>query len=401
MDNIELVKEISRQSASKIVLIVMDGLGGLPDPATGKTELETARHPNLDKLAVGGICGLTEPVALGITPGSAPGHLALFGYDPVRYNIGRGALEAVGVDFDLKPGDVAARGNFCSVDAAGLITDRRAGRITTEQSAALTRLLDGMEIEGIKVFVQPVRDYRFIVVFRGDGLGAELEDSDPQLTGIPPRPVVALDAPSEHAAHIANEFIARAKKVLSGHHPANMLLLRGFATRPHLPSMQQIYKLKPAAVASYPMYRGLARLAGMDVLKTGVTVADEFTTLLESYDDFDFFFLHVKGADSAGEDGDFMRKASVIEEFDKELPRLMVKQPDVIMVGGDHSTPARLKAHSWHPVPFLLHSRYCRADNARGFGESECLKGCLGVFPATNAMPLAMANAFKLEKFGA
>lgn len=401
MNNLELIKELARPSPTRIVLLVIDGLGGLPHPATGKTELETASTPNLDKLAAAGVCGLSDPVGSGITPGSAPGHLALFGYDPVSFNIGRGALEAIGVDFDLQPGDVAARGNFCTVDKAGLITDRRAGRLATEKSAELCQLLDGLVIENVTILVRPVQEHRFITVFRGDSLSPDVSDTDPQQAGLAPRVVVAANPEAARLAGIANQFIARAKTTLSQRHPANMILLRGFSRRPHFPAMPEIYQLKPAAIASYPMYRGLARLVGMTILQTGTHIEDEFRTLTQHYSNHDFFFLHIKGADTAGEDGDFARKVSIIEQVDSALSGLISLEPDVIVVTGDHSTPALLKAHSWHPVPTLLYSKWCRPDRVKEFSESACVAGGLGRFPATQIMPLAMANALKLNKFGA
>jgi len=399
--NLERIKEIAQLSPSKIVLLVIDGLGGLPDPETGKTELETANTPNLDQLAAKGICGLTDPVGPGITPGSSPGHLALFGYDPVSHNIGRGVLEAIGIDFQLQPGDVAARGNFCTMDEKGLITDRRAGRISTEKCTELSRLLDGRLIDGVKVFVSPVREHRLVVVFHGDGLAPEVSDSDPQQLGVTPKPVTALSPEAGKLASVANQFMTQAKTLLAEHYPSNMVLLRGFSKHPHFPSMSEIYKLKPAAIVSYPMYRGLAKLVGMEVLKTGTTIEDEITTLKQSYTDYDFFYLHIKGTDSAGEDGDFERKVRVLEQIDNTLPELISLEPDVIVVTGDHSTPALLKGHSWHPVPILLYSRWCRCDRVSEFSESACVSGGLGRFPATQVMPLAMANALKLTKFGA
>jgi 2,3-bisphosphoglycerate-independent phosphoglycerate mutase len=400
MDNLELIKKISIPSPSKIVLLVIDGLGGLPDPKTGKTELETASTPNLDRLAA--ICGLIDPVGPGITPGSTPGHLALFGYDPVKHSeISRGVVEALGIDFDLKPKDIAARGNFCTVDKTGVVTDRRAGRIPTEKCIELCQLLDGIRIDGVKLFVRPVKEHRFAVIFRGEGLAPGVSDSDPQQTRVAPREVKAEQAAARRTAEIANEFIEKARKILAGHHPANMVILRGFSHKPKLPTMSDIYKLKPAAIAVYPMYRGLAKLVGMQLLKTGTTVKEEFDTLKQNYADYDFFFIHIKGTDSAGEDGDFDRKASVIEEIDKALPALTGLKPDVIVVSGDHSTPALLKSHSWHPVPVLLYSKWCHADRVGEFSESACTMGGLGRFPATQIMPLAMANALKLNKFGA
>jgi len=401
MDSLELIRGLSRPSPTKIVLLVIDGLGGLSHPQTGKTELETANTPNLDQLAAKSICGLIDPISPGITPGSTPGHLALFGYDPIKFNIGRGVVEAMGIDFDLKPGDIAARGNFCTVDKAGLITDRRAGRISTEKCAELCQLLDGLAIDGVKLFVLPVREHRFVVVFRGKGLAPEVSDSDPQQLGVTPGVVIALNPQADMMSVVANKFIAQARTVLVKHHPTNMLLLRGFSQRPHLPTMAEVYKLKPAAIACYPMYRGLAKLVGMQVLETGAAITDEMAALKKNYADYDFFFLHVKGTDSAGEDGDFERKVKLIEEADKALPVLTSLKPEVIVVTGDHSTPALLKGHSWHPLPLALYSEWCRPDRVGEFSESTCISGGLGRFPATQVMPLAMANALKLAKFGA
>ncbi len=401
MDKLELMKEISTTSPTKIVLLVIDGLGGLPSPKTGKTELETASTPNLDRLANKGVCGLIDPVGPGITPGSTPGHLALFGYDPVKFNIGRGVVEALGIDFNLQPGDIAARGNFCTVDKAGLVTDRRAGRISTEKCAELCRLFDGLMIDGVKLLVSPVREHRFIAVFRGKGLAPDVSDSDPQQVGVAPKAIIALNIQAEMMANTANKFMAQAKIVLAEHNPANMLLLRGFSRRPKLPTMPEVYKLKPVAIAGYPMYRGLARLVGMEVIESGTGIKQKFATLKENYNDYDFFFVHIKGADSAGEDGDFERKVRIIEEVDGTLPTLTSLAPDVIVVTGDHSTPALLKGHSWHPVPVLLHSKWCYPDKVERFSESACLSGGLGRLPATQIMPLAMANALKLNKFGA
>jgi len=396
-----LMKQLSRSSASRIILLVMDGIGGLPHPDTGRTELETARTPNLDALAAGGVCGLADPVGPGITPGSAPGHTALFGYDPLTAEIGRGVLEAVGIDFDLQASDVAARGNFCTVDENGLVTDRRAGRISTEQCTELSSLLDGMTFEDTEVIVRPVREHRFVVVFRGKDLVPDVTESDPQQVRVAPVPVRAVSPEAEKMAATARRFIERAAEILAGQHHANMVLLRGFSSRPRMESLTDICRLKPAAVASYPMYRGLARLVGMDVLQTGSTVEEEFETVAERYSDYDFFFVHVKGTDSAGEDGDFDRKVRTIEGVDAALPVLLDLRPEVIVVTGDHSTPAVLKAHSWHPVPVLLSSPWCRPDGAAEFSESACVLGGLGRFPATQIMPLAMAHALKLSKFGA
>jgi 2,3-bisphosphoglycerate-independent phosphoglycerate mutase len=401
MDNLELMREISIATPSKIVMVVIDGLGGLPDPPTGRTELETARTPNLDALAAQGICGLADPVAPGVTPGSGPGHLALFGYDPVSCNIGRGVLEAVGIDIELGPEDVAARGNFATVDEKGIITDRRAGRISTEKCAELCKILDGMTINRVHIKVYPVREHRFVVIFRGEGLVPDVTESDPSRTGVTPLDIKAESPAAARLADIATSFIAEAKIRLTNHHPANMVLLRGFSKRPHFPTMQEIYKLSPLAIAVYPMYRGLARLVGMEVATTGTTLEDEFATLEQHYADHDVFFLHVKWTDTAGEDGDFARKVRVLEEIDAAMPGLTALAPDVLVVAGDHSTPAVLRGHSWHPVPVLLSAKYCRPDAVTAFSEPACLAGGLGRIASTHVMPLAMANARKLTKYGA
>jgi len=401
MDNQELIKTLSHPTSSRIVMLVFDGLGGLPLPETGKTELETAKTPNLDRLAAEGICGLSDPVAPGITPGSAPGHLALFGYDPIKYEIGRGVLEATGIDFAVQPGDVAARGNFCTVDSNGLVTDRRAGRISDDKCAELCKILDGQHIDGIEVIVRPVRGHRFVAIFRGEGLSPEVSDSDPQQVGLLPLDITAQNIDSVKLANIANKFVVSARELLAEQHPANMVLLRGFSGEPGFPSMKDIYKLNPAAVAGYPMYRGLARLVGMKTLDTGPGINDVFATVKEYYEKYDFFFLHYKPTDAAGEDGDFGRKVKVIEEVDSALLQLLALKPDVLVVTGDHSTPAVLKAHSWHPVPVLLNSRFCRADSVDNFSESSCARGGLGRISSVDIMPLVMANALKLKKFGA
>jgi 2,3-bisphosphoglycerate-independent phosphoglycerate mutase len=387
---------------TKIVLIVMDGLGGLPLEPGGKTELETAHTPNLDALAAQSALGLTLPVRPGITPGSGPGHLGIFGYDPVEYEIGRGALEALGVDLELGPDDLAARGNFCSVNAAGVLTDRRAGRLPTDMSQELAQLLRTIQIDGVEFFIEPVKEHRFAFVMRGAGLGDALTDTDPQKTGVPTLAVQALAPDSEKAAWIANQFIEQVRKLLADRSPANMILLRGFGKFPALPQYRDIFGLNAAAISVNGMYRGVARLVGMQVLDVGGTgIEDEFATLEKNWNDFDFFYLHVKQTDTAGEDGDFYRKARVIEQVDALMPRLMALKPDVVIVSGDHSSPAALKFHSWHPVPTLLYGRYVRADGIAEFGERACLHGSLGILPAKDVMPIALANAGRIAKYGA
>lgn len=401
MIDLEKIRDIAVPTASRILLIVLDGLGGLPHQKTGKTELESAKTVNLDQLAKEGICGMVDPVGPGITPGSAPGHLALFGYDPVAFTVGRGVLEALGIDLELKEGDVAARGNFCTVDGNGIITDRRAGRITTDQCAKLCQMLDGITIEKVKISTVPVREHRFVAVFHGDRFSSALGDSDPQQVGVSPKAVASLASGASKSVRIVNKFISKAQETLSSQEPANMILLRGFSNYPEFPRMHEVFGLKPAAIASYPMYRGLAKLVGMDTLPAGQTMEDGFFTLVEHYKSYDFFFVHIKATDSAGEDGDFARKVKVIEEFDRTLPRFLSLKPEVVIVTADHSTPAVLKGHSWHPVPFLLHSRWCRPDGVVEFSERACIGGALGRFEAKHIMPLALANALKLKKYGA
>jgi 2,3-bisphosphoglycerate-independent phosphoglycerate mutase len=401
MIGLEHMKKISRTSPSKIVLLIIDGVGGLPNPETGKTELESARKPNLNRIARDSLCGLIDPISPGITPGSAPGHLAIFGYDPVKYNIGRGVAEALGIDVKLKPDDIAARGNFCTVDDQGIITHRRAGRLSTDKNTILCRLLNNIAIGGAEISVLPVKEHRFVLILRGEALSPELADSDPQQVGLAPKKIEALSPQAQKTARIVNEFVSQARSLLQGKAPANMVLLRGFSRRPDIPSIPEIYKLKPAAIATYPMYRGLARLVGMQVLPGGESITEQLNSLRHYYADYDFFFVHFKSTDTRGEDGDFRAKVQAIEELDNALPSLLSLEPEVLIITGDHSTPATLATHSWHPVPFMLKSKWCRPDNVAEFSEQACLAGGMGRFPATEIMPLAMANALKLDKFGA
>jgi 2,3-bisphosphoglycerate-independent phosphoglycerate mutase len=399
--NLELLRELSVPSDTKILLLVIDGLGGLPN-ASGRSELEQANIPQLDRLARESLCGLTLPVAYGVTPGSGPGHLALFGYDPERFTVGRGVLEALGIDFDLGPTDVAARGNFCTVDVDGRIVDRRAGRIATEQSAPLCEQLARIQVPGVQVFVEPVRDHRFVLVLRGEGLSDKVTETDPQREGQHPLPVRATAPEADATAKLLNDWIAQAQHILYGQDRANMLTLRGIARHPAMPSIVETCKFRAAAIAAYPMYRGLAKLVGMDVLRTGAAFPDEMETLKQHWDEYDFFFIHFKRADAAGEDGDFQAKIAALEEVDTYIDALHQMQADVFMVAGDHSTPAVVAGHSWHPVPFLLHAaRFTPGDEGEAFNEKACLHGSLGTFPAREVLSIAMAYAGRLTKYGA
>ena len=398
----DIIQKLVKPADSKVILLVMDGLGGLPTHAEDFTELEKANTPNMDRLAREGVCGLHQPIGPGITPGSGPSHLALFGYDPIRYQVGRGVLAALGINFDLQDGDVAARGNFCTVNSNGKVTDRRAGRIPTEKNQELCEKLRKIEVPGVEVFIDTVKEYRFLLVMRGENLSGELADTDPQSTGLQPLPPEPITSEAEHTADLVRQFIEKAGEVLSDDAPANMVLMRGFSKKPDWPAFPDVFGVKPAAIAAYPMYRGVSRLVGMDILETGEKLADEIDTLEKHWEDYDFFYFHVKKIDSAGEDGDFDRKASLIESVDESVPRIMKLNPDVVLVTGDHSTPSFMKYHSWHPVPVLLWSKYCRNDPVNRFGERACMAGGLGPrIPATDLMPLMMANAGRLEKFGA
>ena len=398
---LDVIAPLVVPNETKIVLLSLDGLAGLPHPDTGQTELETARIPHLDRLAAEGACGLLRHVGPGITPGSGPGHLGLFGYDPLRYRVGRGVLEALGIEFDLRPGDVAARGNFCTVDEAGRITDRRAGRISTDLCRELTARLQGIRLPGVELFVEPVKEHRFALVLRGSGLSGRLSETDPQMQGQPPLPVRALEPAAARTAEIVNRFVAEARRLLAGATPANMVLLRGFDQLPELPRFTETMRLRAGAIAAYPMYRGLARLVGMEVLKTGSGFADEVATLEERWHDYDFFFLHYKDTDKAGEDGDFGAKVAALERLDGFVPRLRDLGPDVLVVTGDHASPSILAGHGWQPVPVVLWSRYAGADPVTAFAERTCAAGTLGILPAHHLMPLVMANALRLTKFGA
>jgi 2,3-bisphosphoglycerate-independent phosphoglycerate mutase len=401
MDIHHLTRRLQEKNHSKIVMLVPDGIGGLPMEPGGPTELEAARHPNLDHLAQQGVLGLHHPVLPGITPGSGPGHLGIFGYDPLQYEIGRGALEATGIGFPLTDQDVAVRGNYCTLNDQGLITDRRAGRIPTEESTPLAKLLATIQIPGVEIFVEPVREHRFVLVMRAPGLGGNVLDTDPQATGVPPLPPRPTDEASRRTAELAAEFIDRARDLLRDQPKANGLTLRGFAPKPVLPPYQEVYGLRAAAIAVYPMYKGLAHLVGMKIVGQPQTLADQVDLLHAVWQDYDFFFLHFKYTDSAGEDGNFPAKVKRIEDFDAVIPRIIALNPHVLIVTGDHSTPAKLKSHSWHPVPVLLVSDTCRPDQCRTFTESAALSGGLGQFEAKYLMLLALAHAGRLGKFGA
>jgi 2,3-bisphosphoglycerate-independent phosphoglycerate mutase len=397
----EVLHSLAVQTESKLVMVVIDGIGGLP--VRGKTELEAAKMPNLDRLASKSICGLIDPISYGITPGSGPSHLALFGYDPFRYEIGRGVMEALGIGLKLTKDDLTARGNFATMDEKGIIVDRRAGRISTEKNREICLFLQSeiKEVAGVRISIHPGKEHRFVVLFQGNGLRGDLTDADPQKDGLKAKGTEGLSPEARRTAEIVNDYLRRANEVLKPFHPANTILLRGFSQIPNIPTMSDRFKLRPAAIATYPMYRGLAMLVGMEILETEETVKKEVETLKKYLDRYDFFYLHFKKPDMAGEDGDFRTKVKAIEEIDRIVPSILKLKPDVLVVTGDHSTPALLKSHSWHPNPVLLYSRYIRPDGIRRFTERSCGKGQLGRFSAVNLLPLMLANGLKLKKFGA
>ncbi len=406
----DLIRRLAIPAETKVVLCVLDGLGGLPGPR-GRTELEDADTRHLDELAERGATGQTIPVGIGITPGSAPGHLALFGLDPLRFEVGRGALEATGIDFELGPNDLAARGNLCTVDGEGRIVDRRAGRVATEVTAEIAEQLATIELPGVELIVRPVREHRFALVLRGEGLSAAITETDPQREGVAPllaepAALAGQDATADaeaavRTASLVNRFVAEARQRLDGRTQANALTLRGWAMRPELPQLPELWRLRAAVVAVYPMYRGLARLVGMDVLDAGDSIETQIEALRRHWNDYDFFFVHWKHSDSAGEDGDFVRKSHAIRDFDDALPGILDLKPNVLVVTGDHSTPATMAAHSWHSVPLLIAGDHVRTDETHLFGERECARGGLGTFPAREVLPLAFAHAGRLAKYGA
>lgn len=405
MSNVDFMKSLTQSGYTKAILLVMDGLGGLQREVGGPTELEAAFTPNMDRLAREGSVGLVNTVGIGITPGSGPGHFGLFGYDPLEHLIGRGVLEAVGIGLSLTEQDVAARGNFCTVDQDGFITDRRAGRIPTEECARMVSLIDDIALPGVEVIVKPVQDYRFVLIFRGPGLSSALNETDPQKVGLKPLKIRPLDGSPEarKTADLANEWVKRASEIIISQHPANMVTLRGWSTEPGLPKFADVFKMKAAAMAVYPMYKGLASLVGMTLIEGLKNLEDQLEALRHNWDAFDFFFVHHKYTDSKGEDGNFDAKVKEIEKVDAIIPKILELNPDVLVITGDHSTPSVLKSHSWHPVPLILWAPGMTRANpdVAGFGESQCLRGALGQFNAADLMKLITAHAQRQIKYGA
>ena len=399
----ELIDSLVINNNTKIIFLIMDGLGGLPIAGKEGTELETAKTPNLDRLAQQSVCGLLDPVGPGITPGSGPAHFALFGYDPVTNNIGRGLLEAAGIDYPMTEQDLLVRINFATIDRNGIITDRRAGRIDTDSNKRICRKLQDAirPTPGVEIFFEPVKEHRAVLVLRGNDLHETIQETDPQKTGMTPLPPLALAEEAQRTAAILSDILAQAKRILSDEPKANMPLLRGYSRYRKYPSFMERFALNAFAIASYPMYRGISRLLGMTVAERTDTIAEEIDMLQRNFQQYDFFFVHVKPTDSRGEDGNFDAKVKAIEEVDAAIPKVMALKPDVLVITGDHSTPAALAGHSWHPVPVLLAAETCRPDAVQKFGERDCLFGGIGRMPSVYLMGLALAHAKRLEKFGA
>jgi 2,3-bisphosphoglycerate-independent phosphoglycerate mutase len=396
-----LLPELLTSSDRRILFAVIDGVGGLPGPQ-GKTELELASTPNLDSLAERSVCGLSLPILPGISPGSGPGHLALFGYDPLKFQIGRGVLSALGIAFPLQASDVAARVNFATLDDSGNIVDRRAGRIKTDLCERLCAKLESeISLPDVEVFIRPEKEHRAALVLRAPELSDDLSDTDPQEIGVPPLQAKALSPEAEQTARLVNQFVEESRRVLADEKPANGLLTRGFAAYQPYPTFLKRYGLRAVAVAAYPMYRGVSRLVGMDVLECGDTLESQVKAVKEDAGSYDFVFLHFKKPDSAGEDGDFDAKVKALEAADSALGSVLNGSFHVVVVTGDHSTPCLLKAHSWHPVPLIVHSEFSGIDTVAKFTERACGTGALGQMAAKHIMPLALANALRLKKFGA
>jgi len=409
MDEQKIVSELVEKNGTKIILIVLDGLGGLP-VKDGKSELELSETPNLDKLVKESATGLHIPVSPGISPGSGPGHLSIFGYDPIKWEIGRGLLEALGIGLNVIDKDIAIRTNYATVKEENgriIVLDRRAGRIPTEENRRLTKKITERikEIDGVQIIMEPAMEYRSALILRFkdkvNGKMAMIKETDPQMVGeevIPPEP---LTTEAKRVSEILKKFLKEVKEILKGER-ANYLLLRGYSTVPDIPKFPEVYKLKAGCIATYPMYKGLSKLVGMEIIPvSGFSIEEELKVLKKVYKDFDFIYFHIKKTDSYGEDGNFEKKIHIIEEFDNILPEILSLGFDVVSITGDHSTPSKMKSHSFHPVPVLIHSPYVFGGLSNRFTERECLKGELGIIKGVNLMPLLLAHARRLKKYGA
>ena len=400
---VSLAERLAMPAGGKIVLLVMDGVGDIPHPDFDEnTPLSAARTPNMDALAPTSALGRLTPIVPGVIPGSGPGHLGLFGYDPLEHEIGRGVLEVLGLDMDLRAGNLAARANFATRDAAGIITDRRAGRIPTETNVKLVEMIrSAVNIPGYEIEIKSGMGHRFAVVIRGENLADGLTDADPHHDGEPLLEIKATRPEAENAAKIANELLAQANAAIAKEHPANTMMLRGLSCAPDITPFGDRFKINACAIATYPMYRGIAKLLGMSLVPTGETIEDNFRTYLDAFEKYDYFFIHIKPTDAAGEDGDFPAKLACIEQVDAALPILLEKKPDVLAITGDHSTPILCSGHSWHPIPALVHSEISGRDGLPRYTEAHCRVGSVGLMDSKHLMTVLLSNAKRLDKFGA
>ncbi len=397
-----LPREWAQNDGGSIVLLVMDGVGDIPDDR-GRTPLEAARTPNLDRIARKASLGRTIPIAPGVTAGSVAGHLALLGYDPMAVKIGRGPIDALGVGVDLQPGDVVMRGNFATVKD-GIVIDRRAGRLPGDTAAELCFALNAklrFKFEGIETQIAQTAEHRFVLHLRGNNLSPQITDTDPGQNGLPAKPCRANAPQAARTAEIVN-IVAKAAADFLMINRANAILLRGAGARPHLASFNDHYGLNAMAVATYPTYRGIAAACGMELYPMMPSDAHDAinfaVSALQGPNKHQFIFIHYKNTDTAGEDGNFDAKVAAIEHLDAALKPLVDQPPDVLVVAGDHPTPVAMRGHSWHPVPLMIASKWTPGGKNQRYTERQCADGELGTIKATDVMALAMGHAKRLRK---
>ncbi|MHA2179286.1 MAG: 2,3-bisphosphoglycerate-independent phosphoglycerate mutase [Candidatus Thorarchaeota archaeon] len=406
------------------VFVVMDGVGDRPQKELGgKTPLEAAKTPTLDKMAAEGQSALMNVIGPGITPGSDTAHLALFGYDPLAEYPGRGPLEAFGAGLETKPGDVAFRSNFATVDSKMVVLDRRAGRtFSPEEQEELQAALNGLEINDVKVRFIATVEHRGALVLEGEGLYAEISDVDPHETGKKILTVRALKPEAEKTAKVVNELMRVAhermkgletnkKRAKKGLPLANAILLRGPGRHSDVPSLPQRYGIKSAVIAGGALYIGSAKYVGMEHIQvegqTG-TIDTNFDNIaaktIETIESgFNYVFVHIKATDNASHDGNAKEKILAIERTDAMIGKILEKVGDkiVMAVTGDHSTPVCIKEHSCDPVPILFWSNFIRPDSVKRFSEIDAAKGAMHTIRGIDVMPLLLGYAGYIDKFGA
>ena len=404
----------------KTFFVICDGLGDRPIPKLGrKTPLEYAKTPNLDAIARRGIIGAMNTIDIGVRPGSDTAHMAIFGYDPHVYYTGRGPFETAGLRMEHKDGDICFRVNMGTVDDTLHIIDRRAGRIG--DTSAFARELNGMKIDGVEFFVKAGTGYRMGMIMRGKKLSTHITDIDPGHVGKGVRMCEATDDTSEakRTAKILNTFVSRAHKLLkrmpvnidrqkNGLPQANYLLVRGAGVYPKLPRFFDKYGLRAACFAGAGLYKGIARLIGMDVVhvpgatgKPDSNIRAKVETAIKHRKDYDFFFIHFKGADSCGEDGDVEGKIAYIEKIDDAVAPLLKLKNSLVVITADHSTPCTIKSHSADDVPIVIMGDEVRDDDVHEFSERTCAKGRMGHIKGMHVMPIILDLMGIAEKFGA